>query len=93
MSLTPPELERKVHQIDNDVQAIYEMLSAIDGTLRRQGNRLMEMTSEFGNRFIALESRMEGFESRMEGFESRMEGLDGKVDAILELLRGAPPSA
>jgi hypothetical protein len=39
----PVEIERKVRQLDNDVQSIYEMLAEIAATQRRQGNRLMEM--------------------------------------------------
>jgi hypothetical protein len=41
----PAEIERKVRQLDNDVQAIYEMLSTIDATQRRQGNRLNEIAA------------------------------------------------
>jgi len=36
------ELDRKVRQLDNDVQSIYEMLTDIWATQRRQGNRLDE---------------------------------------------------
>lgn len=42
---TPAEIERKVRQLDNDVQSIYEMLAGISATQHRQGNRLTEMDS------------------------------------------------
>ena len=43
MSTTPDDLGRKVRQLDNDVQSIYEMLATIEATQRRQGNRLEEI--------------------------------------------------
>ncbi|WP_245572686.1 hypothetical protein [Actinokineospora enzanensis] len=42
---SPAELERKVRQLDNDVQSIYEMLATIEATQRRQGNRLSEIVT------------------------------------------------
>ncbi|MGH3776193.1 MAG: hypothetical protein ACRDRR_10750 [Pseudonocardiaceae bacterium] len=39
----PVGIERKVKQLDNDVQSIYEMLADIAATQRRQGNRLTEV--------------------------------------------------
>ena len=43
---TPAEIERKVRQLDHDVQAFYEMLAGISATQHRQGNRLTEMHSK-----------------------------------------------
>jgi hypothetical protein len=45
-SMTTPDLGRKVRQLDNDVQAIYEMLAGISATQHRQGNRLEEIVAE-----------------------------------------------
>ncbi len=42
---TPPEVARKVRQLDNDVQAIYEMLAGISATQQRQGHRLDEIAT------------------------------------------------
>ena len=36
-------MDRKVRQLDNDVQSIYELLAAIQGTQLRQINRLDEL--------------------------------------------------
>jgi len=41
----PVEIERKVRQLDNDVQSIYELLATIDATQKRQGNRLNEIAA------------------------------------------------
>ncbi len=40
---TPGGMARKVQQLDNDVQAIYEMLATIQATQTRQHNRLNEI--------------------------------------------------
>jgi hypothetical protein len=44
-SMSTPDLTRKVRQLDNDVQAVYEMLAGIAATQQRQANRLEELTS------------------------------------------------
>ncbi|GAA2548597.1 hypothetical protein GCM10010210_20830 [Pseudonocardia hydrocarbonoxydans] len=38
-------MARKVQQLDNDVQAIYEMLADIQATQKRQHNRLEEIAA------------------------------------------------
>lgn len=43
---TPGGIGRKVRQLDNDVQSVYEMLAEIAATQRRQTNRLTEMDSK-----------------------------------------------
>lgn len=73
---TSPEIERKVAQLDNDVQSIYEMLSAIQATQGRHTNRFMEMGQKFDQ-----------FDGRLSSLEGKLDSLDGKVDQILELLR------
>ena len=45
-SMTTPDLARKVRQLDNDVQAMYELLAGISATQQRQGNRLGEIAAE-----------------------------------------------
>ncbi|MFC0112296.1 hypothetical protein [Kibdelosporangium aridum] len=42
---SPAEIERKVRQLDNDVQSIYELLATIEATQKRQGNRLNEIAA------------------------------------------------
>lgn len=46
MTSSLAELQRKVRQNDNDIQAIYEMLSTIAGTQKRHTNRLDEIDSQ-----------------------------------------------
>ncbi|MFI9011003.1 hypothetical protein ACIGNX_27590 [Actinosynnema sp. NPDC053489] len=60
---TPAELERKVRQLDNDVQSIYEMLATIEATQKRQGNRLAEIANaqvEHGSKLDAILELLRG---------------------------------
>lgn len=62
----PVEIERKVRQLDNDVQSIYEMLAAIEATQRRQGNRLKEIAasqSDHGQKLDAILELLRGNQS------------------------------
>ena len=52
--MNPTELDRKVRQLDNDVQSIYEMLADISATQRRQGNRLDEHSAILGEHTAIL---------------------------------------
>lgn len=48
--MNPVELERKVRQVDSDVQSIYVMLAGIQGTQERHTNRLDEVLLLLRNR-------------------------------------------
>ena len=76
MSLTPAEVERKVRQLDNDMQSVYEMLSAIQGTQTRHTNRLLE-----------LDVKLTGHDTRFDAHDARFDAVDQKLDTVLELLR------
>lgn len=39
-TMTQAEIERKVRQLDNDVQSVHELLRSISATQTRHGNRL-----------------------------------------------------
>jgi len=52
--MNPMELDRKVRQLDNDVQSIYEMLADISATQRRQGNRLDEHSAILNEHTVTL---------------------------------------
>ncbi|WP_256335191.1 hypothetical protein [Lentzea albidocapillata] len=60
---SPVEIERKVRQLDNDVQSIYELLATIDATQKRQGNRLNEIAAtqaEHGDKLDAILELLRG---------------------------------
>ena len=102
MAMNPVELERKVRQVDNDVQSRYVMLAGIQGTQERHTNRLNELAArldvvheELGSRIDGVESRLGGVENRLGGVENRLDtvggrldGVESKLDEVLDLLRG-----
>jgi len=50
-------VERKVRQLDNDVQSIYEMLSSIEATQKRHSNRFEELDAKLDRVLELLEGR------------------------------------
>ena len=56
MTMTPAQLERKVRQVDNDVQSILGLLQEIKTTQIRHGNRL----DELGQDFDRVNERLDG---------------------------------
>ena len=55
--MTPAELERKVSRLDNDVQAIYELLATISATQKRHGNHLDDFDKRFDEILTLLRAR------------------------------------
>ncbi|MDQ2790129.1 MAG: hypothetical protein DLM60_12620 [Pseudonocardiales bacterium] len=91
---TPAEIERKVRQLDNDVQSIYEMLAEIAATQRRQGNRLMEIASkltEMDDTLTGTDGKVSEMDAKVTGTDDKVTEMDGKLDTILGLLRGGQP--
>jgi chromosome segregation ATPase len=80
----PAELDRKIRRLDNDVQAIYELLAGISATQQRQGNRL----NELDGRLTDLDSRLVTMDGRLTDLDGRLTAVDGKLDVIVGLLRG-----
>ena len=76
MTMGPVEVERKVRQLDNDVQSIYTMLSAIQGTQERHTNRLGE-----------LAVKMDSLDTGLDNLKTKLGSVDTKVDAVLALLQ------
>jgi predicted nucleic acid-binding Zn-ribbon protein len=81
MTMSQAETERKIHQLDGDVQSIYEMLATIEGTQRRHGNRLQE-----------LAAKADGLEAKLDALDTKVAALDTKMDTVLALLGGSPPA-
>ena len=92
MTMTPAELERKVRQVDNDVQSIYELLHGIKTTQIRHGNRLDELGQDFDRvnerldghdrRFNALDQRLGGHDQRFDALDQRLDGHDQRFDGL-----------
>lgn len=75
-------MERKVRQLDNDVQSIYDLLAAIQGTQLRHGNRF----DELDDKMTSLEGRMTSLEARMTSLEGKVDGLAEGMQSVLDLL-------
>jgi hypothetical protein len=96
--MSPVDLERKVRQIDNDVQSIYELINKISTTQLRHGNRITELTEMVAAhdlRFDAIDARFDGVDARFGGMDARLDRMETNLEAILGILRGgsAPPSS
>jgi chromosome segregation ATPase len=96
VSMTAPELSRKVRQLDNDVQSIYELLTEISTTQVRHGNRLDELGGQLssiagtqlrhGNRLDELADKLDGHDQRFDAHDQRFDAHDQRFDAMDEKL-------
>jgi archaellum component FlaC len=83
-SVTTPEIGRKVRQLDNDVQAIYEMISKIDKTQQGHTTRL----NGIDTRLDGIDTHLEGIDTRLGGIDTRLGGIDTRVGAVETQLAG-----
>jgi len=93
MTMGPVEVERKVRQLDNDVQSIYTMLSAIQGTQERHTNRLGELAvkvDSLDTKVDTLGARVDSLDTKIDTLATRVDSLDTKIDTVLALLRSDP---
>jgi chromosome segregation ATPase len=75
-------VERKLRQLDNDVQSIYEMLAAIAGTQTRHGNRLDEMAEQLA----AYGEQLAAHGEQLTSHGRRLQEIDTKLDTVIRLL-------
>ncbi len=93
MTMGPVEIERKVRQLDNDVQSIYTMLSAIQGTQERHTNRLGELAvkvDSLDTKVNTLGATVDSLDTKIDTLTSTVDTLTGKIDTAVALLRRAP---
>ncbi len=95
----PVDVDRKIRQLDNDVQSIYEILEGIAGTQVRHGNRLGEIDARLtgigatqarhGNRLDEIDARTEAIADVQAHHGDRLSKMDvklGEVDAKLDTI-------
>ena len=85
MTMSPMEIERKVRQLDNDVQSMYEMLAAIQGTQERHSNRFQEIAEKLDNvdqTVNALDGKVSNVDGKVDTLDGKVTDLDGKVDTL-----------
>ena len=87
MTMSPGEIERKVRQLDSDVQSVYEMLASISAQQSRQLNRLDALDAKIDTKVDGLDGHLDGIDSRFDGIDSR---LDGLTSSMAEVLRRLP---
>jgi methyl-accepting chemotaxis protein len=78
----PVAIERKVKQLDNDVQSIYEMLADIAATQRRQANRLTEMDdklSETHSKVTEMDATLTETRSKLTEMDGTLTEMDGTL--------------
>ena len=98
MTMSPVDLQRKVRQLDNDMSSTYELIFAIQNTLRRHGNRMAELTemvAAHDARFDAVDSKLDGHDARFEAVETKLDTVETKLDTVetkldtvLDVVRG-----
>jgi chromosome segregation ATPase len=85
MSASPADVERKIRQLDNEVQAIYEMLARIEGTQRRHDNRFAEIGTDLTDlrgQVADLRADVSGLDTKVTSLDTKVTSLDGKVTAL-----------
>jgi peptidoglycan hydrolase CwlO-like protein len=83
--MTSMPLEQKVRQLDNDVQALYELVHQISTTQMRHTNRFNEITADLvaqGERLGSLETKVGTIDARVGALDAKVEALDAKVEAL-----------
>lgn len=79
---TSPDLSRKVQQLDNDIDAIYGMLTTIQVTQTRQHNRLNEIADVQAEHTAILTEHT----ATLTEHTATLTGHGSKLDRIIELL-------
>lgn len=77
------DLTRKVRQLDNDVQSIYELLAGIAATQQRHGNRFDEIATELAGHGDQLTSHGD----QLATIRDQLASQGDQLGAILEILR------
>jgi len=84
MTMSPVDLQRKVRQLDNDMSSTYELIFAIQNTLRRHGNRMAELTEMVE----AHDARFDAVDSKLDAVETKLDTVETKLDTVLDVVRG-----
>lgn len=82
MTMSPGEIERKVRQLDNDVQSIYELLAGLSATQTRHGNRLDTIEGHLER----IDGRLDGMDGRFDRIDTRLDGLTASMAEVLRRL-------
>ena len=79
--MTPMGIERRVRRLDEDLHAMYDMLTTISNTQRRHSERLDGVEE----RLIEVDSKVFALDRKV---TTKFAEADTKLDSILALVRG-----
>ncbi|WP_256839691.1 hypothetical protein [Ornithinimicrobium faecis] len=88
--MAAPDIEHKIRQHDNDIAAIYTMITNVLNTQVRHTNRFNELGEDvatLAGKVDSLNIKVDTLDTRMTSLEGTVNSLDGKVDQILDLLK------
>lgn len=83
--VTAADLERKVRQHDNDIAAVYSLISDIQTTQSQHTNRFDELTEDvasLGTRLGSVGSQMTSLEGTVDRLDTTVDSLDTKVGQL-----------
>lgn len=84
-----PELEHRVNRLENDVQAIYELLAAADRKLDTMTGQLTSVSAQQlrqGNRLDQIDSQLDTQTANQQRHGNRLDQVDSRLARIIELL-------
>ena len=61
MTMSPGEIQRKVRQLDNDMEAIYGLIAELTATTKRHTNRL-----------DSIDHRLDGIDGRLDTIDGQL---------------------
>ena len=79
MPMTNAQIEKKLPQHDNEIVAIYDMLTAIRGAVDRHTTQLS-----------GIQRRLDAHDARFDAHDARFDAVDG---ALAEILRRLPEAS
>jgi archaellum component FlaC len=82
MTTNAAEIQRKVKQLENDINDIYDMLAGIRKQVSKQGAHLADFEAQMYERFDGLDGRIDKLEGRFDGMERRFDGMERRFDGL-----------
>ncbi len=86
------DVQRKIRQLDNDVQSIYELLAGISLTQTRHSNRFEELQATLDTVGQDLDTRVDAVRQELRltrrELETKLEGVRQEVGATRQQLEG-----
>lgn len=89
---------RRVRQLANDVDSIYEILDEVKDTQQDHGIRLQTMSGQLdqlgkvqaqhGVQLVNINNRLNGVDSRFDRVDSRLDGVESRLDRVESRLDG-----